>query len=83
MSKEALVILLGVVIVLLPFLGLPGTWRTVLMVLVGAAIVLIGVLLRSEALGRGDSKGTSFFIDNRARSEAPTFAQSEPKQLIQ
>jgi hypothetical protein len=83
MSKEALVILLGAFTALLPFMGLPSSWRTVLMVLCGASLVLIGVLLRSETLSRGDSRGSSFFVDNRSRSESQTFEESAPPQRIQ
>ena len=81
MSKEALVIFFGALAGLAPFLGLPGSWRTVLLCICGVVLVSLGVLLRREVLSRGESKGTSFFIDNRAKSEQNVFAESEPRQI--
>ena len=71
MSKEVLVIGFGIMTALLPFMGLPGSWRTLLLVIVGVVITIIGFFLRSEALGRGGGEGTHFFIDNRKSSTPP------------
>ena len=65
MSKEVLLIVLGVWIALVPFMGFPGSWRTVIMIVVGLCIAVVGFFLRSEALSRGGGKGTHFFVDNR------------------
>ncbi len=81
MSKEALVILLGAIVALLPFLGLPGSWRTTLLCVCGLVLVLLGVLLRREVLSRGDTKGTSFFIDNRTKENTEVFEQSQPPRI--
>ena len=51
MSKEMGVLLAGVLVFLTPFLGIPGSWRTVLLVILGAAITILGFLLRGESLG--------------------------------
>lgn len=83
MSKEALVILFGALVGLMPYLGLPGSWRTVLLSVAGLVIVLLGVLLRREVLSRGDTKGTSFFIDNRAQESGKSLEESNPPQRIQ
>lgn len=47
------IIALGVFLVILPYLGIPGSWRTVLIVLSGLAVAAIGFLLRGETLSRG------------------------------
>lgn len=53
MSKEMLVIALGVwVIVVRTLLGIPGEWQTALLVLSGLALAVTGFLLRGEAIGR-------------------------------
>ncbi|MES2203257.1 MAG: hypothetical protein V4474_02990 [Patescibacteria group bacterium] len=53
MSKEMLVIVLGVWVVILTQLGLPyRPWGAVLYALTGVAIAVAGFLLRGEALGR-------------------------------
>ena len=84
MSKEALVIVLGALVCLLPYTsGLPSSWYKPLLILCGLILVLLGVMLRSEALSRGDSKGTSFFVDNRAKEEQKSFTESQPKERIQ
>ena len=72
MSKEVLVIALGIMTALAPFMGLPGSWRTTLLVVVGVIIAVIGFFLRSEALGRGGGAGTHFFVDNRKGATDPS-----------
>ncbi|MEK7068650.1 MAG: hypothetical protein AAB964_02450 [Patescibacteria group bacterium] len=67
MSKEMLVIALGVLTAVVTQLGIPGSWKLSLLFLTGVAIAGIGFLLRGEALsrtGRGShlpgQSGTSF-----------------------
>ena len=53
MSKEMMVIALGAsVIVIRTLLGVPGEWQTVLFVVSGIALVVVGFLLRGEAISR-------------------------------
>jgi hypothetical protein len=72
MSKEVGVIVLGIATALSPFMGLPGEFRTVLLVLLGLCLTAIGFFLRSETLERGGYEKSSFFIDNRATQESNT-----------
>jgi hypothetical protein len=65
MSKEVLVIVLGMVTAVSPFLGLPGDWRTILTVILGLGLSMVGFFLRSETLERGGVERSSFFVDNR------------------
>jgi hypothetical protein len=53
MSKEMTVIALGILVALVPYLGIPGSWRTVFLLIVGLGTALIGFLLRGEAVSRG------------------------------
>jgi hypothetical protein len=41
MSKEMGVILLGLVIIVTPFLGIPGTWKTAVVVIAGLGELLL------------------------------------------
>lgn len=70
MSKETTIIVLGLWIIVLPYLGIPGGWRTTLLILTGAALMGLGFLLRNEALGRGShtkgSRGQNSFVENTA-----------------
>jgi|GEM_PF-1312416 len=53
MSKEVTIIALGIWVLIVPNLGIPGDWRTALLVLSGLATAIIGFLLRGESLARG------------------------------
>lgn len=66
MSKEMTVIVLGVLVVITPYLGIPGSWKTVILVLAGLAIAGAGFLLRGEALARGAGRGRGHFVENSA-----------------
>ena len=53
MSKEMGVIALGIFVVIQPYLGIPNSWHTFLSVVAGVAIMVLGFLLRGEALSEG------------------------------
>ena len=53
MSKEMGVIILGLLVIIIPYLGLPISWRTILLVIVGVGITIIGFLLRGEVISKG------------------------------
>jgi hypothetical protein len=67
MSKEMTVIVLGLLVAALPYLGIPGSLRTMLLVLIGLGLALIGFLLRGETLS-GETKISSRhpFVENKA-----------------
>ncbi len=44
-TKEKIVICLGVWIIVLPFLGFPESWKSVLFVLTGIVLAYVGALL--------------------------------------
>lgn len=50
MSRESLLILIGILTALYPFSGLPLTWSIVLLPLSGALTALIGFTLRQKRL---------------------------------
>jgi hypothetical protein len=50
MSKEMAIIALGVWVVIMPYLGIYRSWLTVLMVVTGLGLVVLGFLLRGEKL---------------------------------
>ncbi len=66
MSKEMTVIALGVLVVVTPYLGIPGSWKTFVLVVAGAALAGVGFLLRGEALARGTRHGHDHFVENAA-----------------
>lgn len=71
MSKEMMVIALGFwIIAIRMFLGVPGSWQTFLFIATGAALVVIGFLLRGEALGRARPDASS-------KKSSYTFVESD------
>ena len=66
MSKDIAIIVLGISVALLPFLGFPGAWETVLLVFFGLGIVTLAFLWRRDillSLG-GNGKKTEVYTEN-------------------
>lgn len=66
MSKEMTVLVLGFWVLVLPYLGIPGSWRTVFLVVTGLALVTLGFLMRGEKIGGVRTKRTERhpFVEN-------------------
>ncbi len=65
MSKEMMVIALGIWIVVVPYLGVPGAWRTTILIISGVTVALLGFLLRGEAISRGRHSEHQPFVENK------------------
>lgn len=50
MSREMTLIVLGLLTMVIPYTGFPSPWRTGLLLLVGAAVTVVGFLQRGEML---------------------------------
>jgi uncharacterized membrane protein len=48
MGKDVFIMLLGVWVAILPFLGFPGSWDRILLLISGIIIISIGISLRRE-----------------------------------
>jgi hypothetical protein len=88
MSKETGVLAAGLLVFLTPFIGVPGSWRTIILVILGAVIAIIGFLLRGESVGRAPiSKKSSrthsqqTFIESTVVTSLPQSTDSEEKPL--
>ena len=46
MTKETGLIILGSIVALTPFIGIPGSWKTIIFIIVGILIAVFGFLLR-------------------------------------
>lgn len=69
MSRESLVILLGLFVLFIPVLGVPPEWKFYGTVALGSCLVLIGLSLRRSAywrkIDRGNGeRGTDSFIES-------------------
>ena len=49
MSKETTVILLGALVVIVPYLGVPSSWRTLALIVIGIALMIVGFMLRGKS----------------------------------
>ena len=68
MSKETIVFISGVLLTITPFLGVPESWRTGLVVGLGVILVLLGYALRRTTylsrIDRGNGeRGTNAFVE--------------------
>ena len=52
MRKERTLLILGIVIAFLPFLGFPNSWREVLFVMIGLSIIYLAYLFYLERKAR-------------------------------
>lgn len=71
MRKEKTIFLVALWIIVLPFLGFPGNWKTVISVLTGVALIYLGYLFYMEAkerLAKIENQAESF-IDNIGGNE--------------
>ena len=72
MSKEMAIIALGVWLFIVPYLGVPGSWRTVLLLLTGVALVVLGLFLRADSLWvRSRRSEHNTFVENGFASAPP------------
>ncbi|MBP6881343.1 MAG: hypothetical protein KBC35_01850 [Candidatus Pacebacteria bacterium] len=66
MSKESLVFTFGILLTIIPFLGVPVLWRQYTIFAIGVLLILIGYSLRRRAylsrldLGNGERGNDSF-----------------------
>lgn len=83
MSKEMTVIVLGLWVVVVPYLGIPGEWRTALLVLSGLGIAVVGFLLRGETLSRGSKPHAhnSFVESNQPAQPQPSLAHEHHEEI--
>ncbi len=81
MSKETLVFFIGIILTLVPFLGLPEGWRQYIVAFLGASLILIGYMLRRTLYftridkGNGE-RGDDSFVE----TTEPLFSDRELQQ---
>jgi cell division protein FtsW (lipid II flippase) len=59
MHKETIVFFLGIILTLLPFLGIPEEWKTYGFASIGVVLIMIGYLLR-----RNGERGEDSFTES-------------------
>lgn len=64
MTLDSLIILSGALVAILPFLGFPNTWDSVIFLILGALVVTLGIVVRRRAPRRTAQDRDSFFVEN-------------------
>ncbi len=68
MTRETLVFLFGIILAVLPFLGIPELWKQYLVSGIGAVLILVGYSLRRSLyllkIDRGNGeRGSDSFVE--------------------
>ncbi|MCA9355372.1 hypothetical protein KC865_02365 [Candidatus Kaiserbacteria bacterium] len=68
MSKETLVFIFGIILTIIPFLGIPESWRQYSILGIGVFLILIGYALRRkvylESIDKGNGeRGVDSFVE--------------------
>ncbi len=69
MGKKLWLLVLGLGVAVVPFLGLPGSWKSFLTVALGLAVAILAFLDRQEEIRRDSLKpreGSGVFVENGA-----------------
>ncbi len=74
MTLDALIILAGILVATLPFLGFPNAWDTALFFLLGVFTIGLGIAVRRH-IGFAPRKNGSAFTENTPNSEGTHDAQ--------
>lgn len=64
MTLDALIMLTGTFVALLPFLGFPLKWDNVILVILGVCIVILGIAVRRRGKRRVQVGSSGVFVDN-------------------
>lgn len=66
MRKEKTLLIIGFWVIILPFLGFPSSWRAILFVITGIALVYLAYLFYAEAKDRlpKEENEAKVFVDN-------------------
>ncbi len=64
MTTDALIILAGALIALLPFLGFPSSWDTVFFFILGIFVVSLGIVVRRKKVAEGPRAMPTHFAES-------------------
>ena len=67
MTLDTMIMLAGAFVAVLPFLGFPNSWDSALLFIVGALVVVLGMLVRRERNedARSFSRNGDTFVESR------------------
>jgi len=64
MTLDSLIMLAGAFVAILPFLGFPNSWDSVILFVLGALIIALGIVVRRRAPRRSVQERDSIFVEN-------------------
>lgn len=69
MSRESLIIILGAIVLFMPYAGIPESWKRTILMSAGGILMLLGYVLRRAAYRRriqrsGTERGTDSFVES-------------------
>lgn len=75
MSRESLVVFAGIIVVSLPYLGIPEVWKLYLMIGFGSVLIIVGYSLRRTAYQRrleriNNERGSDSFTEHDGRNQS-------------
>ncbi len=70
MTLDALIMLMGTLVALIPFLGFPLQWDNIILVGVGVFVILLGIIVRRRGLRNPSAV---------MKKESMTFVESIPR----
>jgi hypothetical protein len=80
MSRDMTLIVLGLLTIVIPYTGFPSSWRTLLLVLIGLAVAVIGFLMRGQTLSK--PKKTTEQHSSFQESVRPAQEPIQPQQEL-
>ena len=81
MTLDTLIMLSGGFVAVLPFLGFPNSWDSVLFFLAGILIIGLGIVVRRRGLGLDEGKRRE--LRDREQSFRTPQSSDEPQERIQ
>jgi hypothetical protein len=64
MTLDTLIMMFGALVAILPFLGFPNSWDTVMFVILGACIVALGIVVRRRTPRQNTRERDAHFVEH-------------------
>jgi len=78
MSRESLVFVIGLLIFIMSFIGLPRSWKEIFFIAAGVSLMILGFMLRRSAFIRSiEKEGGERESDAFTESDEPVSSEEE------
>ena len=69
MTLDSLIMLCGVFVAILPFLGFPNSWDSVIFAILGVLVVALGIVVRRRSPRRSTEERNSVFEESENQEQ--------------